>query len=174
MDKEVFKKGILQGKTLKYGDNINTDIISPPQYMELGIAESAPYAMSAIDPDFPQKVKSCKIITAGDNFGSGSSRETAPLTLKQLGVEAIIAKFFARIFYRNAINVGLLVVECPQADEISSGDLLEIHLMEGEIFNKTTGKVIPCGKIPTHLLELVGAGGLVEQLRKQREVITEN
>ncbi len=92
--------GTVAGKVLKYGDNINTDIISPPQYMELSIPEAAKYAMSAIDPDFAAKVRQGDILVAGVNFGSGSSRETSPLTLKHLGVGAIVAKFFARIFYR--------------------------------------------------------------------------
>ena len=107
-----------QGYVIKFGDNINTDIISPPQYMELGIEASSQYAMGAVEPEFAKKVKRQKILVAGDNFGSGSSRETSPLSLKYLGVEAIVAKFFARIFYRNAINVGLLVVECEETDRI--------------------------------------------------------
>ena len=89
---------IIKGRVLKYGDNINTDIISPPQYMELSIADAAKYAMSAIDPDFPTKIKKGDIMVAGANFGSGSSRETSPLALRYLGVGAIVAKFFARIF----------------------------------------------------------------------------
>ena len=110
---------IVRGKVFKYGDNINTDIISPPQYMELSVAEAAKYTLSALDPEFAGKVRKGDILVAGVNFGSGSSRETSPLTLRYLGVGAIVAKFFARIFYRNAINIGLPVVESAP----SSGNL---------------------------------------------------
>lgn len=157
---------IVRGNVLKYGDNINTDIISPPQYMELSIAEAAQYAMSAIDPDFATKVKPGDIMVAGNNFGSGSSRETSPLTLKHLGVGAIVAKFFARIFYRNAINLGIPVIECDEVDKISEGDIIEIRPEEGLIENLTKKEVYKCSKIPPHILELINEGGLVPYLKK--------
>lgn len=157
---------IIRGNVLKYGDNINTDIISPPQYMELSIAEAAKYAMSAIDPQFSTKVKQGDIMVAGANFGSGSSRETSPLTLKYLGVTAIVAKFFARIFYRNAINLGIPVIECSEADKISDSDVIEIYLEAGLIKNVTNGETYACSKIPPHILELVNEGGLVPYLKK--------
>lgn len=156
-----------EGYVIKFGDNINTDIISPPQYMELGIEASAPYAMSALDLDFAEKVKEKKIMVAGDNFGSGSSRETSPLTLKYLGVEAIVAKFFARIFYRNAINVGLLVVECKEAGQIQENDRIRIDCREGKIQNLTRNEEYCCTKIPEHLLKLMEAGGLVNYLKEE-------
>ena len=124
---------IIKGRVLKYGDNINTDIISPPQYMELSIADAAKYAMTAVDADFPTKMRSGDIMVAGANFGSGSSRETSPLTLRYLGVGAIVAKFFARIFYRNAINLGIPVIECAETDKISDLDEIEIDLASGMI-----------------------------------------
>lgn len=158
--------GKVAGKVLKYGDNINTDIISPPQYMELSIPEAAKYAMSAIDPDFAAKVRQGDILVAGVNFGSGSSRETSPLTLKHLGVGAIVAKFFARIFYRNAINLGIPVIECADTDKISDGDLIEIDLAQGVIVNKTKNEQYACSKIPPHILALIGEGGLVPYLKK--------
>lgn len=157
----------IEGNVIKFGDNINTDIISPPQYMELGIEESSQYAMSAIEPDFAQKVQKQKIMVAGDNFGSGSSRETSPLTLKYLGVEAIVSKFFARIFYRNAINVGLLVVECKETDKIGDNDIIRINYKEGIIQNLTKDEQYECTKIPKHLTEIVDNGGLVAHLKKQ-------
>jgi len=157
---------IITGAVHKYGDNINTDIISPPQYMELSVAEAAKYAMSAVDPEFAARVKPGDILVAGSNFGSGSSRETSPLTLKHLGVAAIVAKFFARIFYRNAINLGLAAIECPETDKISAGDVLEIDLAGGRIRNATTGETYACTKIPPHILELVEGGGLVAHLRR--------
>lgn len=156
----------ISGKVLKYGDHINTDIISPPQYMELNIAEAAKYAMSAVDPDFAAKIKPGDIMVAGANFGSGSSRETLPLTLKYLGVGAIVAKFFARIFYRNAINLGIPVIECSQVDEIHDGDIIEINLDQGMIFNVTKNQSYPCSKIPPHIFALINEGGLVPYLRK--------
>lgn len=158
---------IIQGKVRKFGDNINTDIISPPQYMELGIEESAQYCMSNIDPDFSKKVQKGDILVAGANFGSGSSRETSPLVLKYLGVGAIVAKFFARIFYRNAINVGIPVIECEEVDKISPNDIISIHLEEGSIYNDTTGETYKCSKIPAHILELIHAGGMFEYLKQQ-------
>lgn len=157
---------IVRGKVHKYGDNINTDIISPPQYMELSIAEAAKYAMSAIDPDFAAKVQKGDILVAGANFGSGSSRETSPLTLKYLGVGAIVAKFFARIFYRNAINLGIPVIECSDADKIQNGDTIEIDLETGIIRNITRQETYQGTKIPAHILELINEGGLVPYLKK--------
>ncbi|EAX47435.1 3-isopropylmalate dehydratase, small subunit [Thermosinus carboxydivorans Nor1] len=157
---------IVRGKVHKYGDNINTDIISPPQYMELSIAEAAKYAMSAIDPEFASKVQRGDILVAGANFGSGSSRETSPLTLKYLGVGAIVAKFFARIFYRNAINLGIPVIECADVDKIQNGDTIEIELEAGIIRNVTRQETYYGTKIPAHILELVNVGGLVPYLKK--------
>lgn len=157
---------IIRGKVLKYGDNINTDIICPPQTMELSIAEAAKYAMSAIDPTFATKIKPGDILVAGVNFGSGSSRETAPLVLSYLGVGAIVTKFFARIFYRNAINLGLPVIECDETDKICENDLIEINLEQGLIKNVTKNESYNCSKIPPHLLVLISDGGLVPYLKK--------
>ena len=158
---------IIKGRVLKYGDNINTDIISPPQYMELSIADAAKYEMSAIDPDFPSKIKKGDIMVAGANFGSGSSRETSPLALRHLGVGAIVAKFFARIFYRNAINLGIPVIECAETDKISDQDEIEIDLASGMLNNLTKNESYSCSKIPPHIMELVADGGLVPYLKKR-------
>ena len=157
----------IKGHVLKYGDNINTDIISPPQYMELSIAEAAKYAMSAVDPDFFARIKKGDIMVAGANFGSGSSRETSPLTLRYLGVGAIVAKFFARIFYRNAINLGIPVIECAETDKIADQDEIEIDLSAGLIHNLTKKESYLCSKIPPHIMELVADGGLVPYLKKR-------
>jgi 3-isopropylmalate/(R)-2-methylmalate dehydratase small subunit len=158
-------KGVLNGQVIKFGDNINTDIISPPQYMEYSIEEGAVYAMSRLDPEFYKKVKLQSIMVAGLNFGSGSSRETSPLTLKYLGVQAIIAKSFARIFYRNSINVGLIVLECPDTDKISDFDVLEINYLDGVISNMTKKERYSCTQIPKHLLRIIQNGGLIPHLR---------
>jgi len=157
----------IRGTVLKYGDNINTDIISPPQYMELSIAEAAKYCMSAVDPDFATKVKKGDILVAGVNFGSGSSRETSPLALKYLGISAIIAKFFARIFYRNAINLGIPAIECNATDSIDENDVIEINLEEGTILNITKNASYMCSKMPSHILTLIHDGGLVPYLKKR-------
>lgn len=154
------------GRVHKYGDNINTDIISPPQYMELSIPEAAKFAMSAVDPDFSKKIRPGDILVAGSNFGSGSSRETSPLTLRYLGVSAIVATFFARIFYRNAINLGIPVIECANVDQIADGDSIEIDLSTGQIFNATKEKSFSCSKIPPHIMTLINDGGLVPYLKK--------
>ena len=159
-------KKVIQGPVLKYGDNINTDIISPPQYMELSIEEASRYAMSGVDPDFSKKCKPGTILAVGYNFGSGSSRETSPMSLKYLGVQAIIAKSFARIFYRNAINLGLVLVECADTDDFVDGDILELSLEEGAIQNNNSGRTYSCTKLPPHLTTLIADGGLFEHLKK--------
>lgn len=158
----------ISGSVHKFGDNINTDIISPPQYMELAVEEAAAYAMNAVDADFSRRVRPGDIMVAGRNFGSGSSRETSPLALKYLGVGAVVSTFFARIFYRNAINVGLPVIECGEAGKIAAGDEIAIDLEAGRIENKTTGASYACGKIPAHLRELVAAGGMFAYLKQRK------
>ncbi len=156
---------IIKGRVWKYGSNINTDIISPPQYMELKTEDAAKYCMSTIDPSFSTKFKKGDILVAEDNFGSGSSRETAPLMLKHLGVDIIIAKSFARIFYRNATNLGILAIECPETDKIQDEDEISINYTEGEIINKTRNQVYKCDKIPLHIMDLISSGGLMSYLR---------
>ncbi|HIU63979.1 MAG TPA: 3-isopropylmalate dehydratase [Candidatus Avacidaminococcus intestinavium] len=155
---------LLEGKAWKYGDNINTDIISPAAYMEFSIAEAAPHTMSPIDETFGKEYRPGDIFVAGHNLGSGSSRETAPLVLKELGVGVIIAKSYARIFYRNCINVGILTIECQETDKISKGDVLAVDYEQGIIFNKTTGEQYVAGPIPAHIAKLVAQGGLIPYL----------
>ena len=159
----------IEGKALKYGDNINTDIISPPQYMELSIAEAARYAMSAVDPDFAKRADKGSIFVAEKNLGSGSSRETSPLTLKHLGIGAVVAESFARIFYRNCINVGLPALTCPDAGRISDGDSLAIDLTQGIIENRTREERYDCDILPGHILDIIAAGGLFEHLKKREK-----
>ena len=158
---------MISGRVLKYGDNINTDIISPPQYMEFSIEEAAKYAMSAVDDKFYERVQRGDIMVAEHNFGSGSSRETSPLTLKYLGIGAVVAKSFARIFYRNSINIGLPVIECAQAERIAEGDEIEIDLENGVIQNITRKEAYKCSKIPPHIMEIVNSGGLVPYLKNK-------
>lgn len=158
------------GHALKYGDDINTDIISPPQYMELPMDQAAKYAMSAVDPDFYKRVNADVILTAGSNFGSGSSRETAPQVLRYLGIQVIIAKSFARIFYRNAINLGIWPLTCGDTDRIETGDQLFAVPSEGIIENRTKRETYSCEKFPRLIFELVEGGGLYESLRREVNV----
>lgn len=151
----------LTGRTLKYGDNINTDLISPPQYLEKSLEVIAQHAMEGVDEQFTLKIKPGDILVAGKNFGPGSSRETAPIALKMAGTGAIIAEFFARIFYRNAINIGLPVLECPEAEKIKDGDLLEIQLGKGVIFNKTSGETYKFAPLSEPVMDVLSAGGLI-------------
>lgn len=155
-----------KGRAMKYGDNINTDIISPPACMELPIHEAAKYTMSVIDEEFSSKVRKGDIFVAENNLGSGSSRETAPLMLKELGVKVIVAKSFARIFYRNCINLGLVALECNMTEQIEYGDKVEIDCCEGTITNLTKKEIYNCSRIPEHLMEMIETGGLYEQLKK--------
>jgi 3-isopropylmalate/(R)-2-methylmalate dehydratase small subunit len=157
---------LIKGKVWKYKDNINTDIISPPLYMELTIKEAAKYAMSPVDQDFGTKFKPGDIFVAENNLGSGSSRETAPLTLRELGVRTIIAKSYARIFYRNCINVGILALECGETDKILKGDEIEVDYKKGIIRNLTKNEEYSCKKIPSHIMRLVNNGGLIPTLEK--------
>lgn len=156
------------GHAWTYGDNINTDIISPPAFMELPIAEAACHAMAPVDPDFGRCVRGGDLLVAGYNLGSGSSRETAPLTLKALGISAVIARSYARIFYRNCINIGLLALECPHADKISRGDELEIDLDHSVIYNRARAEEYAISPIPEHILDLIRAGGLIPYLEQTR------
>jgi 3-isopropylmalate/(R)-2-methylmalate dehydratase small subunit len=162
---------MIQAVAWKYGDNINTDIISPPWSMELSYEEMGKHAMKSLDPDFSKKISQGDILVAGSNFGSGSSRETAPIALKYAGVSVVIAKFFARIFFRNAINIGLAVVECPDVDSISEGDRLEVDLETGCIKNLTKHQEYQGSLLPAHIMAIVEAGGLVPYLERKLNMI---
>lgn len=156
-----------RGKVWKYKDNINTDIITPPESMELDIKGAAKYCMSNLDPDFAREFRPGDIFVCEHNLGSGSSRETAPLCLKELGVRTIIAMDYARIFYRNCINVGIIALECPDTDKISKGDILDVDYKEGIIRNETTGETYPCSPIPSHIAQIVEEGGLISYITKK-------
>jgi 3-isopropylmalate/(R)-2-methylmalate dehydratase small subunit len=162
----------IEGRAHRFGDNINTDQISPAQFMELSKEEIAAHAMVGADADFPKKVRKGDIIVAGKNFGSGSSRETAPLAIKECGVSLVIAEFFARIFYRNCINIGLPALIMPDTSAIGDGDRLDVSLADGTVLNLTTGDSRKCAPIPGNIMELLNAGGLLQQLeqRFQRKV----
>lgn len=158
----------VSGKAIKYGDNINTDVIIPSKYLtSLDPSEWAKHAMEGIDPDFPRKAREGVIIVAGRNFGCGSSREQAPQALKHAGAKCILAESFARIFYRNAINIGLPVLEVPGVTaKVNEGDMLSVYLDEGRIINESSGEVIFAYKLPGFILEIIRDGGLIEHLIK--------
>jgi len=161
----------LQGKVWKFGDHIDTDLIIAARYLNTSEpAELAKHVMEDADPEFVSQMAPGDLIVAGVNFGSGSSREHAPIALKAAGVAAVIAPSFARIFYRNAFNMGLPIFELPEANEIAEGDTVRIDMNSGEIINETQGKTYTFTPIPPFMQELVDAGGLIAYA--QKEIVT--
>jgi 3-isopropylmalate/(R)-2-methylmalate dehydratase small subunit len=159
----------LTGRVWKFGDDVNTDEIIPARYLSLTEpAKLAEHVMEDADPGFPAKVRPGDIIVAGKNFGCGSSREHAPVAIKAAGVSCVIAGTFARIFFRNSFNMGLLILESPAAVEgIQEGDVVEVEPSEGIIRNVTTGRVFSAAPIPPFMGELLQDGGLIAHLKKQ-------
>jgi len=159
----------LTGKVHKYGANVNTDAIIPARYLNISDpAELAKHCMEGIDPDFVTRVQPGDFIVATTNFGCGSSREHAPLAIKAAGISGVIAKSFARIFFRNAINIGLPILECDEAvEETDSGDTLEVDLARGKIKNLTKNKLFQAKPYPDFMLELISAGGLIEHTKSK-------
>ncbi|HEY8390294.1 MAG TPA: 3-isopropylmalate dehydratase small subunit [Clostridia bacterium] len=159
-----------KGKVFKYGDNVDTDVIIPARYLNTSIpSELASHCMEDIDKDFASKVSEGDIIVAGNNFGCGSSREHAPIAIKASGVACVIANTFARIFYRNAINIGLPILECPEAvKEINAGDSVSVDLAAGTITNHTSGKVYKTHPFPESIQEIINNGGLLNKLKKAK------
>ncbi len=160
---------IIQGKVIQYGDNVDTDVIIPARYLTAtDPLELAKHCMEDIDPDFQKKRNNHPIIVAGKNFGCGSSREHAPLAIKGSGIKAIIASSFARIFYRNAINVGLPILELEEADtRLSSGDEVEINIQKGTITNLTQNKVYQAQPFPPFIQEIMARGGLMNLVKER-------
>ena len=153
----------MQGKVWKFGDNIDTDLIIAARYLNTSEpSELAKHIMEDADPEFINKMSEGDIIVAGENFGCGSSREHAPIALKAAGISAIIAPTFARIFYRNAFNMGLPIFELKEANEINEGDTVKIDMAKGEIINITQAKTYKFTPIPEFMQKLVDAGGLIE------------
>lgn len=162
----------MQGKAHVYGDNIDTDRIIPGKYTKtLDTQSLADHVMEDLDPDFRKKMQPGDFVVAGDNFGCGSSREQAPVALKVAGVSVIIARYFARIFFRNAINIGLPVLEIPDHD-IASGDVLDVDLSAGTVQNLTTGKTYEATKMPGVMVHILQSGGLVAYLKKYGDYVT--
>lgn len=152
-----------KGTVIKYGNDVDTDVIIPARYLNVSApAELAAHCMEDIDPAFVSRVKQGDIMVAGDNFGCGSSREHAPIAIKASGISCIIANTFARIFYRNAINIGLPILECPEAAaDIDSGDEVEVDFDSGKIYNITKQHEYAAAAFPEFLQRLIAAGGLV-------------
>ncbi len=159
---------IFEGNVIKYADNVDTDVIIPARYLNtIDKKELASHCMEDLDATFSERVKTHKIIVAGNNFGCGSSREHAPLAIKESGVTLVIAKTFARIFYRNAINIGLAILECPEAAEaISDGDEVVADMEKGIITDKTTGKSFTTKPFPAFIGKIIAEGGLMESIKK--------
>ena len=159
---------MIRGRAWKFGDHVNTDLIIPGRYLDdYHIPNLARHIMEDVDPEFAKKVQKGDVIVAGRNFGCGSSREQAPAALKAAGVSAIVAVSFARIFYRNAINVGLPVVICPEAmDVVVEGELIDVDL-EGGSIRTSAGKELRFKPLPSFLREILDAGGLVPYAKKK-------
>ncbi len=156
------------GKSIKYGDNVDTDVIIPARYLNtIDKKELASHCMEDIDKTFQTRVEAGDVMIGGYNFGCGSSREHAPIAIKESGISLVIAKSFARIFYRNSINIGLAIVECEEAvDGISDGDKIEADLDEGVIYNRTTGKSFQTKPFPIFIQKIIQNGGLVASIKK--------
>jgi 3-isopropylmalate/(R)-2-methylmalate dehydratase small subunit len=165
----VGTRTIIEGKAIRFGDNIDTDIIFPGKYLVLtDPKEIGKHALEGIDPSFSEKAKEGVVLVAGDNFGCGSSREHAPLALKYSGVRCVIAKSFARIFYRNSINVGLTPIECINAyNKIQDGDRIKIDVESGEVVDLTKGFKLKATPLPDFIVKLLQKGGLVPYLKSQ-------
>ncbi|MGE5405553.1 MAG: 3-isopropylmalate dehydratase small subunit [Candidatus Saccharibacteria bacterium] len=159
-----------KGMVYKFGADVDTDAIIPARYLNTSDpVELAKHCMEdSTDPDFPKKVKAGDIIVADKNFGCGSSREHAPIAIKAAGVSCVVAKSFARIFYRNSINIGLPILECPEAiDEINPGDELQVNLEQGQVKNLTTGKTYQAQPFPEFMQGIMDKGGLINYVRER-------
>ena len=159
----------IKGPAIKFGNNIDTDVILPGKYLILvDPYELAKHALEGLDPEFPEKAKNGVILVGGKNFGCGSSREQAPLALKYAGVKCVLADSFARIFFRNAINIGLPVIECKGISAaVKTGDELSVDVETGKIENISTGKKFQVDTLPPFIIEILVDGGLIENLRRR-------
>lgn len=157
------------GRAWVFDDDVDTDVLAPGLYMKGPVAELARHCLEALDPRFAHEARPGDVVVAGDNFGMGSSREQAAMALKALGIAAVVAKSFARIFYRNAMNLALPALVCPEAGTIAGGDRLIAHAGEGRIENLTQRRGLACEPIPPHLLAMIADGGLLPHLANKRK-----
>ena len=158
-----------KGKVIKYGNNVDTDVIIPARYLNTSDPnELASHCMEDLDENFTARVQKGDVMVAGKNFGCGSSREHAPIAIKASGISCVIAETFARIFYRNSINIGLPIIECPEAAvDIKDGDNVEIDFDKGSINNLTTGKTYQGQPFPEFMQEIIAADGLIQYIKKK-------
>lgn len=158
----------IEGNAIKYGDNVNTDVIIPARYLSTSDPnELAMHCMEDLDSKFAERISAGDIMVAGKNFGCGSSREHAPIAIKAAGISCVIAETFSRIFFRNAINIGLPILECPDAaGDIKDGDMVAVDLETGKIENKTTGKKYTAQPFPGFMQEIIESGGLVNYIKR--------
>ena len=158
---------MIEGAAWRFGDNVDTDVIIPGKYLILPADEAAEHVMAGIRPGFAQEVSAGDVIVGGKNFGTGSSRESAPLAIKAAGIDAIVAKSFARIFFRNCINVGLAPVECARADEIDEGMRVRVDIDNGQVDVLDTGETFNAVPLPKEIGAILDAGGLVPMLKER-------
>jgi len=161
----------INGKVIKFGDNIDTDVILPGPYLvHTDPYELAKHAMAGLDQKFPEKAAEGVIVVGAKNFGCGSSREQAPIALKYSGVKCVLAESFARIFYRNAITIGLPVLVCPGvSSKVEEGDMLAVDLQTGKVEDKTNGSVLQATRLPEFIMEILENGGLISHLKRRFE-----
>jgi 3-isopropylmalate/(R)-2-methylmalate dehydratase small subunit len=161
----------IKGKAIKFGDNVDTDVILPGPYLvHTDPKELAKHAMEGLDPKFAEKAAGGVIVVGGKNFGCGSSREQAPIALKYSGVKCVLAESFARIFYRNSITIGLPVLACPGVSgKVEEGDMLVVDLQSGKVEDRTNGSVLEATRLPEFIMEILEDGGLIEQLKRRIE-----
>lgn len=157
----------VRGRAWVFGDDVDTDVLAPGAYMKGPVEELAAHCLEALDPRFAREVRAGDVVVAGRNFGMGSSREQAAQALRLLGVGAVVARSFAGIFYRNALNLGLLALVCPDLEGVAPGDELSVDAAAGIVRNLTQGRSFRCQPIPEHLLAMVRDGGLVPHLEKR-------
>jgi 3-isopropylmalate/(R)-2-methylmalate dehydratase small subunit len=161
----------IRGKAVKFGDNVDTDVILPGPYLvHTDPNELAKHAMEGLDPKFAEKAAEGVIVVGGKNFGCGSSREQAPIALKYAGVKCVLAESFARIFYRNSITIGLPVLVCAGvSDKVEEGDMLVVDLQSGRVEDRTNGSVLEATRLPEFIMEILDDGGLIEHLKRRIE-----
>jgi len=155
------------GRAWVYGDDINTDLLAPAAYLKGSMEDAARHCLEDLDADFTSVVREGDVFVAGENLGIGSSREQAPQALQILGIRTVLAKSFGRIFYRNALNLGIPALVCPNTDRIRNGDRLRVDATAGVVHNLSTGEDLSCESLPDHLMEMVADGGLIPHLKKK-------
>jgi 3-isopropylmalate/(R)-2-methylmalate dehydratase small subunit len=158
---------ISNARVWKFGDGVDTDVLAPGLYFKLPAEEAVKHCLESVRPEFAGEVREGDVFVAGDSLGIGSSREQAPANLKALGIRVVLAKSFARIFYRNALNIGLPALACADTDRIDEGDRLTIDPVAGTVVNETKGETYSCDPIPEHLMDMIADGGLMPHLKKK-------